>query len=44
MESLLRDNPVLNGFEIQPLLQLLRKILEMRNQFRLSDRDLYDVV
>jgi hypothetical protein len=43
VESLLRDSPVINGLEIEPLLLLLRKILEMSDHFRFSDWDLFYV-
>jgi hypothetical protein len=43
MESLLSDIPVVSGLEIEPLLLLLRQILEMREHFRFSDRDLFYV-
>jgi hypothetical protein len=44
MDALLRDIPVTSGLEVEPLLQFLTKVLEMRDHFGLPDRQLLDII
>jgi hypothetical protein len=44
MEALLREIPVTSGLEVEPLLQFLTKVLEMRDHFGLPDRQLLDII
>jgi hypothetical protein len=44
MERLLREVPVTDGLNVDILLQFLRKVIELRNHFHWSDRDLFEII
>jgi hypothetical protein len=44
METLLCEIPVISWLEVEPLLQFLTKVLEMRDHFGLPDRQVFDII